>query len=209
MTGKKRQPRPACDPGELTKLDRTLARKKTKAAADAAPILAMLGLTPVFTAEQAVAKRVEARSAAAAGFAASEAKWVREIEAARVECIGLAGVVAVVQFEQDIASSPIIATAGLSTKWSFWMVAKKRAAAGEPLLEVWTPGLAKPRVQVDPDAVFAVVRGSCVPIMHGTIADELGGANVLDVCEATRVLREQGRIRAVERNNRFRGWEAA
>lgn len=190
-----------------TKLDHTLARKKTERAAAEAPILALLGLTPVYTAQDRADKRAECTASAEVNASERDAKHVREIEAMRVEVLELAGMVALLELEAYLTSSPLLSTSDNGVLWMFWIEARKRGRAGEPLFDAWTPAAARPRSSVDVADVLAVVAASPVPLKNVEIADALPSVpHLLDVVDAAGRLRDAGRIVAVETRNRFRGW---
>lgn len=192
-----------------TKLDHTLARKKTQKAADDARLLALLGLTPVYTAQGLAERRHEIRIDATDRYERKLAWFVTEAARARSEAMAIAGIAAVMEVDATFAASPLLSTAGPSTLWTMWITVRARAQRGEELYPKWTPELAKPRAWVDPEAVYRVLAESPVPLGSTGIADALGGATVLDVAEAERTLRDAGRIVAVVTRERFRGWTTA
>ncbi len=193
---------------EPTKLDHTLARKYTKKRADEAPLLALLGLTPVYTAQDFADRREKGKADAAAWYDAKQEWYVTGIAQARAETMAIAGVLAVQEVDQHIAESPFLSGCAPSTLWTIWTGIRQRAKRGEPLLPRWTPAEAKPRAAVDPEAAYAVLAASPVPLLASGIADALG-ATVLDVAEAVRALRDAGRIVMVERAGRLRGFTTA
>ncbi len=197
------------DPIVPTKLDHTLARKKTQKAAEQAPILALLGLTPVYTAQGLAERRHDIRTSAAQSYDEKLAWFVSEAAQARAEAMATAGAAVILEIDAILAASPLISTAGPSTHWTIWTYIRTRAQRGEELWPRWTPAMVKPRAWVDPEAVYAVLAASPVPLGSTAIADALGGATILDVAEAERTLRAAGRIVAVETRNRFRGFTTA
>jgi len=194
---------------EPTKLDHTNARKYTQKAADAAPLLALLGLTPVYTAQDFADRRERKTAEAAVWYDAKQDWYATGIAQARAETMALAGILAVAEVDRHFAESPFLSGAAPSTRWTIWTVIRQRAERGEPLFPKWTPAEAKPRAAVDPEAAYAVIAASPIPLFAAGVADALGGATVLDVAEAVRALREAGRVVTVERNGKLRGFTTA
>lgn len=182
-------------PAEPTKLDHTLARKKSEAEAARYPLLARLGLSQTWTAQGQADQRAASRAAAKFANAQRLEREQEQLAAWRVELRQLLGPVVLRYIDWRLARSHF---AHAGSQWIMWAGHIARARRGQAPIEGWTPQAAKRRAFVPPAAVRAVLDRRSGYTSYSAICDalETSGthAHILDVSNAVQALRDVGDV---------------
>ena len=113
----------------MSRVDEGIAKRKTKAAAAQAPLLALGGLTPTFTAEGVAEKRDTTRSRFEHAEARNTRRTLREITAAQVDVLLYGGhglYLQLLPFEKHHLEAS-------TYRWYHWRTAARCVRSGEPI----------------------------------------------------------------------------
>lgn len=180
---------------EPTKLDHTLARKKTEAEAARYPLLAHLGLAQTWTAQGQANQRAASRAAAELADVQRQEREQEQLAAWRAELRQLLGPVVLRYIDWHLARARF--TRG-GSQWITWAGYIARARRGQAPIESWTPQAAKRRAFVSPEAVRAVLARRSGHTSYSAISSALEAsgvhAHILDVSNAVQALRDVGEV---------------
>lgn len=191
---------------EVIDKDRKRAARRTVKEARRYPLLAHIGATKVYTAEEMAEQRESIAARSAHQVAKDERELEESIPQAKATILALAGLAALEDYERYVARLQVHGTMLIH----FWRTGAQRAEAGQVLhdpLPPFKPPLA--RVLVEPEKVLAQLRTFSGPASVGALCDRLSTdqqqVGVLDVVPALCELRETGRAKTWTRG----GWLVA
>lgn len=176
----------------MTTRDARTAARRTRREAERYPLLARLGLTKTWTAEEIATTRTQLRALAEQREAESETRFQARAILFRGACSGAVDGETLAEMDRYVERAYPV---GAHHAASFWHHAATRLGVGGPAFEaeqVWKAPA--PRRQVsDAELLAALARfpaGSTIgPVLDSGL---LPGATVLDVLDAARRLRGQG-----------------